>query len=89
MVSYISSPTSWLFNLLTLSLFTLTEPTHERAISNKEYFDDLRVNNPDQYDDKEFIEPKGTERLEPSEKEEYEALCREGKPYVSGWVWFH
>lgn len=62
----------------------LSEPTHERALSNLAYFEDIRASNPDKFIDAEMTPPPtGTDRLEPSEKEEYEALCREAKPLVS------
>ena len=44
----------------------------------------MRSNRPDEFIDAEQAPPPtGTDRLEPSEKEAYEALCREGRPLVS------
>ena len=61
-----------------------SEPNHERALSNLAYFDDVRTNDPEKFIDTEMTPPpSGTDRLQPSEKEEYEALCREAKPLVS------
>jgi hypothetical protein len=60
------------------------EPNHERALSNLAYFNDIQTNEPDKFIDAEMTPPPaGTDRLEPSEKEAYEALCREAKPLVS------
>ena len=62
----------------------LSEPTHERALSNLAYFDSIRSGDPEGFVDAELTPPpSGTDRLEPSEKEAYEALCREGVPLVS------
>ena len=49
-----------------------------------QYFESLRDDTPEDFIDAEMAPPPtGTDRLEPSEKEEYEALCREGVPLVS------
>ena len=62
----------------------LPEPNHERALSNLAYFEDMRADNPDEFIDAQLTPPpSGTDRLEPDEKETYEALCREAKPLVS------
>ena len=60
------------------------EPNHERALSNLAYFKDVQASDPDKFVDAEITPPpSGTDRLQPSEKEAYEALCREAKPLVS------
>ena len=60
------------------------EPNHERALSNLAYFKDVQASDPDKFVDAEITQPpSGTDRLQPSEKEAYEALCREAKPLVS------
>ena len=53
-------------------------------MSNLAYFADVQANDPDKFIDAEMTPPpSGTDRLQPSEKEAYEALCREAKPLVS------
>ena len=52
-------------------------------MSNLAYFEDTRTNEPDKFIDAEIAPPPiGTDRLEPTEKEAYEALCREARPLV-------
>ena len=52
-------------------------------MSNLAYFEDIRANEPDKFIDAEIAPPPtGTDRLEPTEKEAYEALCREARPLV-------
>ena len=53
-------------------------------MSNLAYFKDVQASDPDKFVDAEITPPpSGTDRLQPSEKEAYEALCREAKPLVS------
>ena len=53
------------------------DPYHERAISNKNYFERLAVDEPDKFIDGE------KEVEDDSERNKYEQLCREAKPLVS------
>ncbi len=61
------------------------EPNHERALSNMAYFNRLKDDKPDEFIDQE-IPIYEHDRLEMSEREIYEATCREGRPYVSVWA---
>ncbi|XP_064393719.1 prolyl 4-hydroxylase subunit alpha-1-like isoform X2 [Halichondria panicea] len=56
------------------------EPNHERALSNMAYFNTLKDEKPDDFIDQE-IPMNEDDRLEMSEREIYEATCREGRPY--------
>ena len=53
------------------------DPYHERAISNKNYFERLAVDEPDKFIDGE------KEVEDDSERNKYEQLCREAPPLVS------
>ena len=60
----------------------LSEPNHERALSNLAYFDRQKIEKPDEFIDQEVAKYE-YDRLDMTEREIYEATCREGKPYVS------
>ncbi len=49
------------------------------------YFNSLKDEKPDNFIDQK-IPLNEYDRLEMSEREVYEATCREGRPYVSVWV---
>lgn len=66
-----------------------TEPTHERALANMAFFEGLRSNKADQFIDAEIVgTSEGSGRLDDTEREEYEAICREGLPLVRCCVWW-
>ena len=61
----------------------VAEPDHERSLSNMAYFERVRRENPEQFIDEELESmTDGSGRLDYSERELYEATCREGKPLV-------
>ena len=63
----------------------ILEPDHERALSNMAYFEKIRTEQPDLFADVEEVEEQ-TEML--TERQIYEATCREGKPLVSKVAYF-
>ncbi len=73
-----------LFSCPTVDHTPSTEPSHERALSNLAYFDRTKAEKPDEFIDQEVPQYKN-DRLDMSESDVYEATCREGRPYVSGW----
>ena len=65
----------------------VTEPTHERALANMAFFEGLRTNKADQFVDAEVVETsEGSGRLDDTERDVYEAMCREGRPLVRNCV---
>ena len=58
----------------------IAEPNHERALTNLAYFEGLRTNSTDKFTD---AETDNDSEEGYTEREVYEATCREGKPIVS------